>query len=64
MGTVTAGCGGKSQMVAAFLSQYHSYDDSARGQKLDRPLLTQDTSHAASGVVLIGKGINADVYQF
>lgn len=27
------------------VAQYHSYDDSARGQVLNRPLLTQDTSN-------------------
>ncbi|CAM3707990.1 DNA cytosine methyltransferase [Cohnella lubricantis] len=32
-------------LVAPFLTQYHSYDDSARGQTLERPLLTQDTSN-------------------
>jgi len=35
-----------SQLVAAFLTQYHSYEgDGARGQTLDRPLLTLDTSN-------------------
>lgn len=32
-------------LIAPFLSQYHSYDDSARGQELTRPLLTLDTSN-------------------
>ncbi len=32
-------------LVTPFLTQYHSYDDSARGQELDRPLLTLDTSN-------------------
>jgi len=33
-------------LVTPFLSQYHSYEsDGARGQNLDRPLLTQDTSN-------------------
>lgn len=32
-------------LVAPFLTQYHSYDDSARGQTMNRPLLTQDTSN-------------------
>ncbi len=33
-------------IVAPFLAQYHSYEgDGARGQTLDRPLLTQDTSN-------------------
>ncbi|MEK5480330.1 DNA cytosine methyltransferase [Paenibacillus sp. FSL R5-0407] len=31
--------------AASFLTQYHSYDDSARGQTMNRPLLTQDTSN-------------------
>lgn len=51
--TVTSGAGASRPagaahalgMVAAFLTQYHSYDDSARGQTMDRPLLTQDTSN-------------------
>lgn len=30
---------------AAFLTKYHSYDDGTRGQNLDRPLLTVDTSN-------------------
>lgn len=30
---------------AYFISQYHSYDDSPRGQTIDRPLLTLDTSN-------------------
>src|SRR5690606_37079305 len=47
LGTVTAGGGGKSQLVAAFLAQYHSEtaNPEARGQTLDRPLLTLDTSN-------------------
>lgn len=45
LGTVTAGGGGKSQLVTAFLAQYHSYDDTPRGQTMNRPLLTQDTSN-------------------
>ncbi len=45
LGTVTAGGGGKSQLVTAFLAQYHGYDDAPRGQTMDRPLLTQDTSN-------------------
>jgi DNA (cytosine-5)-methyltransferase 1 len=32
-------------LVTPFLTQYHSYDDSARGQKLDEPILTLDTSN-------------------
>jgi len=33
-------------LVTAFLAQYHSYEgDGVRGQTLDRPLLTQDTSN-------------------
>lgn len=45
LGTITAGGGGKAQLVTAFLAQYHSYkDDGARGQILNRPLLTVDTN--------------------
>jgi DNA (cytosine-5)-methyltransferase 1 len=38
---------GKSQLVTAFLAKYHSEttNHDARGQTLDRPLLTQDTSN-------------------
>lgn len=32
-------------LVTPFLSQYHSYDDSARGQVLDKPIFTLDTSN-------------------
>lgn len=32
-------------LVTPFLTQYHSYDDTPRGQALDTPLLTQDTSN-------------------
>lgn len=41
------GVNDNSQMVAAFLAQYHSETAShdARGQTLDRPLLTLDTSN-------------------
>lgn len=47
LGTITAGGMGKSQLVAAFLAQYHSEtaNHEARGQTLDRPLLTLDTSN-------------------
>lgn len=31
--------------AAYFISQYHSYDDSPRGQELTKPLLTLDTSN-------------------
>lgn len=45
LGTIIAGGGGKAQLVTAFLAQYHSYkDDGARGQILNRPLLTVDTN--------------------
>lgn len=38
--------GGHFAVVAPFLTQYHSYEgDGARGQALDRPLLTQDASN-------------------
>ncbi|MCO7127788.1 DNA cytosine methyltransferase [Sporolactobacillus shoreicorticis] len=33
------------RVMASFISQYHSYDSEARGQTLDRPLLTVDTSN-------------------
>jgi len=46
LGTITAGGMGKSQLVAAFLAKYHTeINHDARGQTLDRPLLTQDTSN-------------------
>jgi DNA (cytosine-5)-methyltransferase 1 len=47
LGTITAGGMGKSQLVTAFLAKYHSEttNHDARGQTLDRPLLTQDTSN-------------------
>ena len=32
-------------LVAPFLTQYHSYDDTARGQTVDKPVLTVDTSN-------------------
>jgi DNA (cytosine-5)-methyltransferase 1 len=40
-------CNDNSQLVAAFLAQYHSETSSndARGQTMDRPLLTLDTSN-------------------
>lgn len=47
LGTVTAGGSGKTNLVTAFLAQYHSETAShdARGQTLDRPILTVDTSN-------------------
>lgn len=47
LGTITAGGGGKSQLVSAFLAQYHQETASheARGQALDKPVLTLDTSN-------------------
>ncbi|MCM1566057.1 MAG: DNA cytosine methyltransferase [Dehalobacter sp.] len=47
LGTVTAGGGGKSQLVAAFLAQYHkeTANHEVRGQVLNKPLLTLDTSN-------------------
>lgn len=47
LGTVTAGGSGKSNLVAAFLAQYHSEtaNHEARGQTMDRPILTVDTSN-------------------
>jgi DNA (cytosine-5)-methyltransferase 1 len=46
LGTITAGGGGKSQLVAAFLAQYHTETarHEVRGQSLDKPLYTLDTS--------------------
>lgn len=47
LGTVTAGGSGKSQLVTASLAQYHSEksEHEVRGQTLDRPILTLDTSN-------------------
>jgi DNA (cytosine-5)-methyltransferase 1 len=47
LGTITAGGGGKSQLISAFLAQYHQETASheARGQALDKPILTLDTSN-------------------
>jgi DNA (cytosine-5)-methyltransferase 1 len=46
LGTITAGGGGKSQLVTAFLSKYHgAKSDETRGQTMQMPLLTQDTSN-------------------
>ncbi|CAH1215190.1 hypothetical protein PAECIP111891_04226 [Paenibacillus allorhizoplanae] len=51
LGTITAV--NKSQLVTAFLAQYHSETASheARGQTLDRPILTLDTSNRYALVV-------------
>lgn len=38
-------------LAAPFLAQYHSYDDTARGQEMDRPILTLDTSNRYSLVI-------------
>ncbi|WP_059043999.1 DNA cytosine methyltransferase [Paenibacillus rubinfantis] len=72
--TVTSGAGASRPagaahalgMVTAFLTQYHSYDDSARGQTMDRPLLTQDTSNryglvAAHVVRHFGESVGSSV---
>lgn len=32
-------------LVAPFITQYHSYGNEVRGQEMDRPLMTQDTSN-------------------
>lgn len=50
LGTVTAGGGGKSQLVTAFLSQYHGAktERETRGQELDDPMLTVDMSNRYS----------------
>lgn len=47
VGTITAGGSGKTNLVAAFLAQYHSETkgDHVRGQTMDRPILTVDTSN-------------------
>lgn len=47
LGTVTAGGGGKSQLVTAFLAQYHTEKKTSetRGQAVDTPILTLDTSN-------------------
>lgn len=44
---VTAGGGRKSQLVTSFLTQYHQETSGreARGQTVDRPILTLDTSN-------------------
>lgn len=42
LSTIVSTC--KQYLVTPFITQYHSYDDSARGQTLDRPILTVDTS--------------------
>lgn len=46
LGTITAGGGGKSQLVSAFLAQYHTEKSQSevRGQSLDKPIYTLDTS--------------------
>ena len=45
--TVTAGGGGKSQLITAFLAQYHTETahSEVRGQSLDTPIMTLDTSN-------------------
>jgi len=47
LATVTAGGGGKSQLITAFLAQYHteSARSGVRGQALDTPIMTLDTSN-------------------
>ena len=48
LGTITAGGGGKSGVVATFFTKYHgdrSTGDNARGQPLDEPVRTVDTSN-------------------
>ena len=46
LGTVTAGGGGKSQLIMPTLIQYHqeTAKHEARGQTLDKPIMTLDTS--------------------
>ncbi len=50
LGTITAGGGGKSQLVAAFLSKYHGekHPGDTRGQLPDEPIRTLDTSNRFS----------------
>lgn len=50
LGTITAGGGGKSQLVAAFLSQYHGEKspNEVRGQMPGEPIQTIDTSNRYS----------------
>lgn len=50
IGTITAGGGGKSQIVAAFLSKYHGEvsPKEVRGQRPDEPIRTLDTSNRFS----------------
>jgi DNA (cytosine-5)-methyltransferase 1 len=50
MGTITDGGMGKSQLVAAFLSKYHGEKSKTevRGQKLNEPVKTLDTSNRFS----------------
>lgn len=43
LSTITAVNG--HYVVTPFLTQYHSYDDTPRGQTMDRPILTLDTSN-------------------
>jgi len=48
LGTITAGGGGKSGVVATFLTKYHGdrgAGDNARGQRSDEPVRTVDTSN-------------------
>lgn len=65
LGTVTAGGSGKSNLVAAFLAQYHgeTANHEARGQTLDRPILTVDTSNryglVAANLIHLGHGEEA-----
>lgn len=50
LGTITAGGGGKSQLIAAFLSKYHgeTSQSEVRGQILDEPIRTVDTANRFS----------------
>lgn len=43
LSTIVSSC--KQYLVTPFLTQYHSYEDSARGQVIDKPILTVDTSN-------------------
>jgi len=68
LGTITAGGGGKSQLVTAFLTQYHTEKNGRemRGQSVEKPVLTLDTSNryglvTSHMIKLRGKNIGSPV---
>lgn len=70
LGTVTAGGGGKSQLVAAFLATYHQETKSkeGRGASLKNPVPTIDTSNryalvSSNLVKLRGKNIGTPITE-